>query len=272
VIAGANGGIIPAVDKISNFFKHGLVALVVAWLISYGGRGETRFKSAGVFLMAIWLIFEVWAWIVRQKPWDLHRWNIGCTLTDFILIAALLVTAWFAIEELQKQRDDVWQNLRADPYVIGPRDDPMTTLFTVTNGSRFEISKKHQIICGVNIAIDQQHAYILGPVETAIVNDKMVTLWSDNPDLFPHTLSTSRVTSGGDVQTDACLRVLNFASGTECVDLTLTFWYALESQPDMEQQKRFRMVAFRNGDGEFKWVKESLNSGENYCQYAIKKR
>jgi hypothetical protein len=83
---------------------------------------------------------------------------------------------------------------------------------------------------------------------------------------LPHTATDSILKSGGDAVTEPCLGFFAFVHGTDCADVTLHFWYSLEAQPEVEQEKKFRYVAYKGKNGQFSWYTEPSESPENYCK------
>jgi hypothetical protein len=79
----------------------------------------------------------------------------------------------------------------------------------------------------------------------------------------------STIDAGGDAQTDPCLKFFEFSNGTECVDMTLIFWFALETQPDWEQEKTLRFVANRSKNGRFAWYSQPVDLKISPCEKSI---
>lgn len=168
----------------------------------------------------------------------------------------------------QSERENVFDHLTVKQHIpAGSEDDPMYTMFTVINGGAFPISKKHQISCFTRFAVGNDGTSYTAGVTSWFLNGHLVF---GTPEQTPHGLADSIIGPGGDAQTDACLRFFNYARGTDCVDMTLTFWYTLESQPDYEQEKKFRYVAYKGKNGSFYWYPEPVDSGENYCSSYLK--
>jgi hypothetical protein len=80
--------------------------------------------------------------------------------------------------------------------------------------------------------------------------------------------SSAILESGGGTQTEACLRLLgnSFVSGgADCVDVTVVFWYSLEDQPDVSEEKKFRFIGYVGSSGKASWATEPVKASEDYC-------
>jgi hypothetical protein len=54
------------------------------------------------------------------------------------------------------------------------------------------------------------------------------------------------------------------------VDVEIIFWYALETQPDREEEKRFRFFAYKGPNNKFDWYSEPIDHPGNYCEQFVK--
>ena len=143
-------------------------------------------------------------------------------------------------------------------------------MFTVTNGGSFSISRKHQISCFTKLAVGNNGAAQVVGITSWVHAGQ---LYVGTPIHTPQNLADSILNPGGDAQTDPCLKFLNFAEGTDCVDITLTFWYALETQRDYEQEGKFRYVAYKDKRWlPFNWYGEPIDSKQNFCREYIKNK
>ena len=144
--------------------------------------------------------------------------------------------------------------------------DPMQTVFTVTNRSRYVISKKHEIICYTRTAVSGNN-FILQGFSTFNSNGNMAILQQHKmPPPFEsyHQIANSTLEPGGDAQSDQCL-IFNFQAGTVCADVTIGFLYALDNQPDLQQEKDIRYFVRRDSSG-YKWIQEPVNNKKtDYC-------
>jgi hypothetical protein len=187
--------------------------------------------------------------------------------TIAILIAACYGGTMYLFHEhtLEKQREDVYQHLEFSHNIpLGEEDDPMHTVFTVTNGSSYEISKRHVMGCSTTFAVG--HNGTMG-----IVSHDPVTFNPDGSfmgwhDVRPNITASSTLQPGQDAESVACLSWFNFGGGgTDCADVTMIFWYSLETQRDIDQEKKLRYVAKKGKDGRFLWSQQPINSKEQYC-------
>jgi hypothetical protein len=138
-------------------------------------------------------------------------------------------------------------------------------MFSVKNGGSYNISKKHQIRCLTNLAVGNSGTSPIRNMIAAFIDETQLTF--GNPSGFPYTAAEEILRSGGDADTQPCLRFYNFAdSGTDCADVTIIFWYALEDQPDNEQEKKIRFVASKGKNGMFDWDEKPVEHKDNYCE------
>ena len=70
---------------------------------------------------------------------------------------------------------------------------------------------------------------------------------------------------GGDGQTDPCLSYFNFEKGVDCIDVIAIIYYALETQPDLKKEKRFRFIAEKGLNSSFLWEPQLAGDTSSYC-------
>jgi hypothetical protein len=173
----------------------------------------------------------------------------------------------FLSSTLRDQRTETLQGLTANHYLApGEEDDPMYTMFTVTNGGSYEISKKHGIVCLVNLATGTNGLIVTGMLSWNTIDGKRQVSGDGNVNIHALNIppSTSTLLPGGDAETDQCLDAWYFGK-TKCADVTLIFWYSLESQPNVQEEKRFRFAVHQSKTGQFSWYPEQVSSPETYC-------
>jgi hypothetical protein len=253
------------VRRAPKVFLYAPVALVLGVLIVFSGHGELYLRSWGALLIGLWLALDLWAWLLKRE----YRWKfgIGWAGTSVILIGVMGIMWWWMDGKLEDQRSDVFQHLRFS-YTSGI--DPMDTIFTVTNESSFEISKKHELMCYTRTAIG-------GTGRGNIRVNNMTTLWRNGQMLLApateiappfsvgqHGTASSTIGTGGDAQSEPCLMFWHFL-GTICADVTIGFWYTLENQPDVDQEKDIRYFVQRDKN-DYHWIQESVGDKRtNYC-------
>jgi len=258
------------VRRAPKVFLYAPVALVLGVLIVFSGHGELYLRSWGALLIGLWLAFDLWAWLLKQE----YSWKfvIGWAATSVILIGVMGIMWWWMDGKLADQRSDVFQHLEFS-YTGGV--DPMDTIFTVTNNSGYEISRKHELMCYTRTAIGGAPG---GSGRGSIRVNNMTTFWR-NGDLElapaveiappfsvgPHGVARSTIGIGGDAQSEPCLIFWHFIEGTVCADVTIGFWYTLENQPDVDQEKDVRYFVQRDKNG-YHWIRESVgDKGTSYC-------
>jgi len=263
--------------KIPKAFLYAPVAVLVGALIAGTGRGELLFRSIGFFLVALWLSVDLWAWLLRKKVqaknlrwWQSCKFAIGWACTSILLIIVAKTVLWGLSNQFEDQRKNTWLNLRLEHEPGIGTSDPMFEQFTVINAGDFDISKKHQLVCWVNLAVPNEHGGLaVSNLATSEDSKGDVHMAAPAPVLF--VPSDSVVHSGGDVQTHKCLQYFEFLH-TGCVDVSVIFWYALENQQDVEQTKTFRLVAVNDGNDHFTWSKQNKDDPHMFCDEYIHKR
>jgi hypothetical protein len=258
-------------ERLRRIFKatvaHGIFVILVAALISATGQFDILIRSVGIFLCVLWLTVDVGVWLSERKSRLWQHLAASCFSFAFCVFSCvgMLLMHLFLSSALQDQRDNVFNNLISNHYVPpGDEDDPMNSMFTVTNNSIYQISQKHQIVCRTNMAVGNGGRVLESnePIFSAEENGFMQIGYQLAPFLIP---ASSTLAAGGDAQTDECLAFLHFGYGADCVDVTVIFWYALESQPDFEQLKEFRYYAPKGKDGRFDWYQEPQNDSISHC-------
>jgi hypothetical protein len=237
------------IDKVRKLLPHPVWGIMVATLIAFSGRGELQLRSVGLLLVSIWLSIDLWSWLLgRKTQW---KFVIGWAATSATLIGVMGIMYWWLDGKLQDQRDNAFQNLTAGHRLPpGVEDDPTYTMFSVINGGSFDISK-HRIICHTTLAVGNN-----GTSEFRGFNIEV-----------PH--SDSVLKAGGDVSTDQCLHY-HFEQETDCADVTLVFRFSLDTQPNFEQEKLFRFIAYKGRNGNFEWYGEPQEEPGSRCEQFLK--
>ena len=251
------------ISKLPRLFLYGPVALILAWILSYSGKGEVQLKGAGAVALALWLSVDLWHYLLRRK-WQ-WRFVTGWTGAGLLLIGAMMLMWFWLDEKLEAQRNDVWSHLAFNHFIPpGFEDDPVFTDFTVKNESGYRISTKHGITCLTNIAVGNNGTSLRENMSTWIMDDKTMA-FSGVVHTFDRPPAASIIDAGGDAESDQCLRALDFKEGTDCIDVTIIFWYTLETEPDAQQEKRIRFIADKGRKGQFAWHQESLGTPTTHC-------
>lgn len=248
--------------RVPKVFLYPVWGIVVAALITFSGRAELQLRSYGLVLIAMWLVVDLWAWLLPKNT----RWRfvVGWSGASVLLIGVMVIMWWWLDGKLKDQRDDVFAHLTPNHnLVLGEEDDPMHTMFTVSNNSAYDISRRHGITCFTNFVVGNSGTSYNRWTASWIDNGSMV--FSGTVHTFDRPPASSPLLAGGDATTDPCLKTWGFVHGTDCADITLIFWYTLENQPDFKQEKKFRFIANKGKTGEFSWVPEPLESRDNYC-------
>ncbi|MGA8150589.1 MAG: hypothetical protein WB952_06545 [Terriglobales bacterium] len=136
----------------------------------------------------------------------------------------------------------------------------------MTNDSNYAISGKHKLICYLNFSVAKNGIGGMRNIWETLLTDPLTgrqqAVLGGDVDRYRHSYPVvGTLEPGGDAETDDCLKVISLESGqTACIDLTLIFWYSLETQPDFDQEKDFRYIWNRQ------WYQEPVGSKTNYCQ------
>jgi hypothetical protein len=248
---------------------HGTIPTIIGAAVAATGHSQMLVRSLAVVICAVWLSLDVGVWLSKTK-WSKQWKGIAfCISSSFLCCLAMGIMYWFLASTLEDQHNETFQHLTANHYLVpGEEDDPMHTMFSVTNGGSYEISEKHGITCLTNLAVGNGGASVQGMFSW--VADGKVHI-SGGIHTFGLPPAATTLLPGGDAQTDQCLNWWKFAKGTDCADITLIFWYSLESQPDVQREKSFRFVAYKGKNGQFSWYAEPQSLQGSYCTGALVK-
>ena len=272
-------------QQVQKKLPHPLVGIVIATAIAFSGRNELALRSWGLLGVAIWLAIDLWVWLLPEATRNRLAYSFGCTATSAMLIGMMGIMWWWMNGKLEDQRSEVFDHLTAE-HALPNGVDPVFTLFTVTNNSTHALSGKHRLACKVNLEVGNNGTSTSGgfwevlqsnspqgriggvlgdSVSGGLINgDKAAEEYRNAlPD------SGVQLKGGGDAETNDCLRIVPFANGSDCIDVELVFWYSLDTQPNFNQEKRFRYVVLKEGDS-FAWHSQPLGSKINYCRSFIK--
>jgi len=245
---------------------HVTIPILIGSAVTATGHSYMLVRSAAIIVCAVWLSLDIGVW-TSETAWSQGRKAIVfCLATCILCCMGMGIMYWFLFSTLEDQRADVYQHLEIGHTTpSGHSDDPMFEIFSVTNRGSFDISKKHGITCLVNMAIGNRGTSRDSGMWLTSHGTRVSMGGNRSPDRTP---ATSILKGSGDTESEACLRFFGNSfvqGGSDCIDTTLSFWYSLETQEDVDQEKRYRFVAFRGPDGKFSWASESIDSKEDYC-------
>ncbi len=247
---------------------HGAFPLAIGILLAATGSSAMMYRFVGLLICALWFSLDVGIWIAKANRTEFWKHWLFCATTYLWFLFAMLAMEGILKTSLADERNDVFQNLMLQHSLIsGSEDDPMRTMFTVKNNSHYDISRKHQLNCYTHLAVS------MGDAEVSNISSRRLPVgWECG--LIPRILSDSILSHGGDGQSEDCLGWYNFekAGGTSCADVDVVFWYSLQSQPDFDQEKKFRLVAYRGKDGRFQWLEQPVDKPGSFCEQYIPKR
>jgi hypothetical protein len=228
---------------------------LVYWLTSnYLVKRRARLKNRAIRRDEALLVIEA------RKYW-MTEWGVS------VVIMALTLghIYWSSIIKRDIELDDVFQHLTVNHYIDSGDDDPTNTVFTVTNGGSYEISPNRAIACETRLAIgnDGTSAVIGSPPIANTENGASGDILWDGRN---HKSKSSTLRPGGDAESGQCLKWIHFKGKTDCIDTTVTFFYALTNWPDISKQKSFRYVGYNGKDGQFSWIQQAVGSTEQYCK------
>jgi hypothetical protein len=200
----------------------------------------------------------------ESRKYRAYAWGVSLSLA---LIAAGF-TWWTVSIKHKYERDDVFQHLTVSHSLQpGTEDDPMHSMFSVANGGSIALSK-HWIVCYTNLAVGNGGRSGIVKSPSVIIDGHAVI--GDDVEPAIRVAHQNALRASGDEETDPCLNYFNFHEGTDCADVTVMFKYELETQPNIEQEKRFRFVAYKGSNGTFSWYGEPVNEEFSRCSQFLK--
>lgn len=232
--------------RIPDFLLKPVWGIMLGAAISLAGPHNLPFKSACLLAIAVWLIIDLWAYVLHKS--DTSRLRIvlvGWTLTNVLLIGVMGVMYLWLAGALQEQQDDVYAKLDVLAFMPDSRSI-LRTGITVTNNGGTDI------------------------------NDHRVTCWLRRVPYFPYgglakfgMATTLPKKTGikvyGDAETSYCLAGIQAMppdSHAVCADITVAVSYSLITQPATTKTKQYRFVA----DGEdFVFHKQPIEYSGDYC-------
>jgi hypothetical protein len=248
--------------QFKKFSGHGTFPIILGAAATATGHSQMLVRSIAVVVCAIWLSLDVGIWISEANWREQVKAIVFCASTWILCCLAMGIMYWFLLSTLEDQRTDVSQHLVPRHEVPPGEDDPMHTMFSITNGGSFDISRKHQITCFTRLALSSNGTGVVSGMWSGVVDGHLTLSGSE----LVHTSSDYVLRAGGDAVTEPCLQFFRFENGTSCVDMDLIFWYSLDTQPNYEEEKKFRYVAYKGKNGEFMWYGEPVESSERYCK------
>lgn len=258
-------------ERFQKVSVHGTIPILLGGAVTATGHSQMLVRSLAVVICAVWLSLDIGVWLSEAK-WSEHWKGLAfCASSSVLCCLAMGIMYWFLASTLEDQRNETLQHLTAEHHLVpGEEDDPMHTMFSVNNGGTNVISRKHGITCLTNLAVGNNGTSESRGISSWIDNGQMVI--SGLAHTFDRPPASSVLLPGGDAQTDQCLKVWGFANGTDCADVTVIFWYSLDSQPDIHQEKDFRFVAYKSKTGQFSWYGETISEPKTYCERYLKPR
>jgi hypothetical protein len=234
-----------AIEFVRSVFLHPALALILGVILTFVAHASIVFRSYALIVIGAWLTLDVWLWIFDDR-WRAHilgryRIAIGGTLSCLIFIAVMGGMYYMLIEQLSNEQDDLQQHVTAE-IALPPSGDPLTSVFTLTNNSRYDMDQ-HDVSCHINV--------VRWSGQPPITNLAIVTLpASTNVRLGPN----------GDKWSGSCPNLVPAAATTlDCADITFKVQYALADQPERLESKSFRFFTRRSGTT-YAWYGEPVAS------------
>jgi hypothetical protein len=194
---------------------------------------------------------------LKEARADFWGWLLGVSL--FIVLATSLGLWWTYWTSLKFERDEVEKSL-----VLGVNlpvnGDPLKSNVTVRNGSSFDISDRHQIVCMINLVVNDSGYPLLEDL-FSVQSDSGFLLGS--PHKFDVVHRDSPLKSKNDSVTESCLNIVK-GQRVKCADVVVDFAYYLTDQSNV-QDHRERKV-FLTDDG---WNGQPLDSKKDYCSDSL---
>jgi hypothetical protein len=225
-----------------RFAAHPITPLGLGALLSFANPGLLVPKFVVLLLLWGWLSIDAWLWLKELTALGRFRNALVCALIASAGVGMLVADRAFLLQELHARQQDTFEHLSA-VVTLPVSGDPYFSFFTVTNGATNRIIK-HKMICGINVIVTVGYVILKGLNEIASSSD-------------------APIEGDGDAQSDACLAFFR-ADNPRCVDVTLTFSYALEVQPELMGMKRFRFAGIQNA-GAFMWNRQPVAQQQSYC-------
>jgi hypothetical protein len=260
-----------AQDKLKYY---SLIIGVIAAIINGIGGGllaSASLRSVVMLIASIMIIFPAGLWLAEAKNGLCRRYRHSLfTFIALGLSCVLMLLMWkFLNAALEEQRKEAAERITLQYRIPhGLEHDPMFTIFTMKNGSKYQLSKRHGITCLTNVAVQNDGVFIAGPggpLSSWIQHGQMFT--GSGTGIFDRE-ADSELGAYGDSQSESCLSFwgATFRGGTSCADVTVTYWWSLANQPDAEQEKYLRIVTVRNAqDKTLEWFEEPINQQALYC-------
>jgi hypothetical protein len=237
--------------RVPTFFLDPRWGILIGACITFVGRAELQLRSIGILLMAVWLIVDLWAWILRrrveprrQRFWHSVKFMVGWTATSVLLVAVMLTMLWGIGQKLDDQQSSVYQKLTAT-VELPPSGDPVESFFTIKNGSEVDISDD-DTVCRINFA-----SYDSGNVQS---NTKDFLLGRPKAPLL----------AGDDGKSDFCAALRSEPDKLTCADVTWEYHYTISTQPQVWKSKPFRFATYKFGD-RFLWHSEPTSETRSPC-------
>lgn len=288
-----------------TWLKHPILPLVISVLLGGVSGASMELKVLGVFLCGIWIAADLWPWwnsasirltnfvfsatvpfVNQQATKDLicgemkaarSATHLCIRSIGFVFICLLISygAIWgsriFIQQYLSEEREDVRNKLSIESSIPhGLENDPMKSIISVTNDSKYGISAKHRIACKLNLATDDTGASMSFHDVFAFQDPDGNYQLSGGPlSQIPIEESTP-IQAGGDAQSSSCIGGFHFPGKIECADLTIIFQYFLEDQPNFPQEKKQRVTTY--GKNGFQWYKDSIDRRSSYCAHFLKRQ
>lgn len=228
---------------------HPTLPIIIGIATAATGHSQMLVRSLAIMLCATCLALDVGVWISKKGWRKQHKEIIFCVTSCLLCCSAMGAMYWFLNSTLGDQQKDVWANLVVQAPSSAPRDDPFSSIFTITNGGQEDIGW-HKITCTANTV------YFLGGL-----------LYTGLPTTNHITESRTPLRSGRRSESVICLDLFSAKNRLGCADITVNIDYVLEDQPTWKQHKPFRFFT-RREEGIFRWYEFSLDTPGSVCNTA----
>jgi len=180
----------------------------------------------------------------RKALRSYRLFKLGGTFVLIVITGSCLY--WTSQSKAESEQKDVYAKLVIQPF-IPPSGNVLRTGITVTNGGRVDIKDDHTIRCYLRRIVYAPYG--------GITNILMQTTL---PEKAPW-----RAYGGG--ETSYCIvGIQSFPPDTHaiCADITVTVFYALETQPAVKKTKQLRFAAVGE---DFSYHQQPVDYPGDYC-------
>jgi len=149
-------------------------------------------------------------------------------------------------------------------------DDPSDSDIKIQNDSGYDLGPR-RIICFSNLVVGADGSAAAENLGFSKYKKGWEIMSSYAPPTLPKSFDGPVLRKNGDSESESCMSAIKPSVGFSCLDFTIIYQYRLVIQPELEQSKWLRIVAYKSPSGKYIWHTRPTDERISECTDYVKK-